>query len=186
MNILKFFKVFKKKDYNPDYNPDYDYAFAFDYGDESSYESIYKNNKDIAAFTVESNAYKPIKAYLNDAGWDLCSRQNIILTPHDIFTIDTGVHVDIPNGYFGLVLPRSSISNRGILVFTGVIDSGYKGSVKINIMNLKNEPQVSIKKGDRVAQLILMPYYYDTIINGIHQYKRYKRGYNGFGSSGKA
>lgn len=177
MNILKFFKVFKKKDY--------DYAFAFDYGDEASYENIYKNNKDIAAFTVESNAYKPIKAYLNDAGWDLCSKQDIILTPYDIFTIDTGVHIDIPNGYFGLVLPRSSISNKGILVFTGVIDSGYKGSVKINIMNLKNEPQVSIKKGDRVGQLILMPYYYDTIINGIHLYKKYKRGYNGFGSSGR-
>lgn len=145
---------------------------------------------------IEDKALTPIKKYSTDAGIDLfiynfdqeLNHFGYYLHPHDTEIIDTGFHINIPNGYYGLVLPRSSTSAKGLLIHTGVIDSGYTGSIKIVATNLRNKA-FYLSGNTRIAQLVIQKckdirldickeedfYSNDTISN---------RGDNGFGSTG--
>lgn len=105
---------------------------------------------------------------------------------HVVF--DTGIHIDLPAGTVGLLFPRSSTSLRGILIHTGVIDSGYLGSIKIVATCLKNGVEIEI--GQRIAQLVILPLYaYKEIVqlplSELPAPKEGERGFKGFGSTGK-
>lgn len=80
-------------------------------------------------YQLDTGAYKPVKAHEADAGFDLFAREDVALSPDKTFKVDTGVHVLIPEGYVGLVLPRSSYNCAGVATPTGVIDAGYTGSI---------------------------------------------------------
>ena len=132
-------------------------------------------------FQLDKGAYKPLKSHQNDAGFDLSCREDHVLEPNVANTIDTGVHILIPEGYVGLVCPRSSFNVKGISTPIGVVDAGYTGSIRVVLepFNL-----TKIFKGNRIAQLVILPLPHFDLIEGDVTKLKTERGCNGFGSSG--
>ena len=128
---------------------------------------------------------KPLRhVHENDAGFDIESIEDVIVSAKD-FTpkIHTGVHVDIPAGYFGLVKERSGMASKGIFVMGGVIDSGYHGEIMVNLANMSGK-DYKIRTGDRIAQLIIIPC--SAYMQQGNPEKIFsERGADGFGSSGR-
>ena len=121
--------------------------------------------------------------YESDAGWDLESVEDVIV-PAQEFTpmIHTGVRVAIPDGYFGLIKERSSMAAKGIFVMGGVIDSGYRGEIMVNLANIGGY-DYEIKSGDRIAQLIILPC--SAVMVQDNWLPVSERDENGFGSTGR-
>lgn len=120
----------------------------------------------------------------NDAGQDITANDDYIIYPYNSESISTGLRVNIAEGYVGLVWSRSGLSfNSNIETGAGCIDSGYTGEVKVKLYN-NGEGQLSIQKGDRIAQLITLPV--DTSdYEQVDELINTKRGDKGFGSTGK-
>ena len=115
---------------------------------------------------------EPFRANESDAGYDLFSTQYIVIEPFQRRLVSTGINVEIPQGFYGRIAPRSGLAcKKGIDVMAGVIDSGYRGEVKVLLINLNFEGynlqpnvfesmfgtanKIEIKPGDRIAQLII-------------------------------
>ena len=101
----------------------------------------------------------PERANPWDAGLDLYSIEESVLKPGELKLIRTGIAIAIPRGYVGLVKDRSSKAVRGLHCLAGVIDPGYREEVKVVMINLSKE-SVKIKKGERIAQMLLVPVAY--------------------------
>ena len=102
----------------------------------------------------------PEYARPGDAGLDLCSRVNVLLAAGDRGAVPTGVAIAIPPGHAGLVLPRSGLALRhGVTVVNspGLVDSGYRGELIVALVNLGDDPY-EIRRGDRIAQLVVVPF----------------------------
>jgi len=145
---------------------------------------FFKNKKRKVSFYGE----KPYKPHKNDAGWDLTNQSEGVVDGHHGALLSTGFRMDIPAGFCGLVLPRSSISVQNILVSTGVIDSGYKGEVRVNVFNLNPSPFM-FERGQRIAQLVIVPILQCSMketwsLNAFLEVVT-DRSEGGFGSSGK-
>jgi len=124
------------------------------------------------------------KSYSTDAGYDLGSSEDIVLGPGETMLIPTGIQVTIPTGYFGLLVGRSSLQTKlNCVLITGVIDAGYRGEVLMNVSNLDDCFQRKIKKGSRIAQLIVMPIYTGEVILNVTKLSTTERGEGGFGST---
>jgi dUTP pyrophosphatase len=110
---------------------------------------------------VRTTSQYPSQSYENDAGWDLCAAARTQLAARGgRALIRTGVHVSIPIGYAGLVLPRSGLASRhGITLINspGLVDPGYTGELRIAMINHDNDHDYTIEPGDRIAQLLLTP-----------------------------
>ncbi len=107
---------------------------------------------------LNENAILPEKQHDSDAGYDLYSIEEIILKPNQIYKVKTGIAIQIPNNYGGLVLPRSGLSSKyGISLINtpGLIDPGYRGELLIPLINHSSN-EYTINKNERVAQLILI------------------------------
>lgn len=143
-------------------------------------------------------AILPTRGHSDDAGIDLyvCitdedlmeygEGNGIVLKPGDVYMFDTGIAFDLPEGYFGLVVVRSSIGIKKQLRLmnqAGVIDQGFKDSVKIALHNFGSEPQ-EIRHGDRIAQMILLPYV-TFPIEEVDKLTDTERGTGGIGSTGR-
>lgn len=120
-------------------------------------------------------------------GIDLyCSNdEDIIIEPGDMKKINTDLRLEIPEGFFGAVYPRSSTGVKRHLMLAntvGIIDSDYRGEIMIFMYNYGNNPQV-IKKGDRIAQLVIQPYERCELIK-VDSLEETDRGESGFGSTG--
>jgi dUTP pyrophosphatase len=129
----------------------------------------------------------PVPAHLGDAGLDLYAREDAIIPARGgRLLMPTGVAVAIPHGYMGLVVPRSGLAlKHGItLVNTpGIIDSGYRGELKVVMINTDPEHDYEVKRGDRVAQLIISRY--DNVTwTEVTELSGFDRG-GGFGHSGR-
>ena len=130
-----------------------------------------------------STSRLPEKAYGFDAGWDLFSDEDITIPPHATHAISTGIAIQLPDGFFGKIFDRSGNALRnGYQVLAGVIDNGYRGEVKIVVLNYTDNP-ITIKKGDKVAQLVLIKTYYSEV-KECKELSPTERGKKGFGSSG--
>ena len=129
----------------------------------------------------------PVPAHLGDAGLDLYAREDAIIPARGgRLLMPTGVAVAIPHGYMGLAVPRSGLAlKHGItLVNTpGIIDSGYRGELKVVMINTDPELDYEVKRGDRVAQLIISRY--DNVTwTEVTELSGFDRG-GGFGHSGR-
>lgn len=133
-------------------------------------------------YELDHNAYVPVRAHENDACFDLACKEDQILEPKVANVIDTGVHILIPEGYVGLLCPRSSFNVKGIGTPIGVIDADFTGSIKVVL-----EPYnlTKIFKGNRVAQLLILPLPKIEMVAGKVIGVNTARGENGYGSSGK-
>lgn len=127
----------------------------------------------------------PIPAYAKegDAGMDLRSTVTTIIPKLSWVLISTGFAFEIPDGYVGLVKDRSGFAwKHGISTIAGVIDSGYRGEVKIVMVN-HSEEAVDLKAGDRIAQMLIQPAPQFTLVE-VPELSATVRGDKGFGSSG--
>ena len=129
----------------------------------------------------------PVPAHLGDAGLDLYAREDAVIPARGgRLLMPTGVAVAIPHGYMGLAVPRSGLAlKHGItLVNTpGIIDSGYRGELKVVMINTDPEHDYEVKRGDRVAQLIMSRY--DNVTwTEVTELRGFDRG-GGFGHSGR-
>lgn len=135
---------------------------------------------------VTDPKYTPTRAHPGDAGLDLRAAENTLLFPGDRQALDTGVSVEIPDGYVGLVCARSGNAAKlglGIVNGVGVIDSGYRGPVNVLLINLGRD-NVSINRGDRIAQLLIVPVETPSV-EAVSELSDSERGAGGLGSTGR-
>jgi dUTP pyrophosphatase len=127
----------------------------------------------------------PSNAHIGDAAVDLHSRVDLTLRPGERSAVPTGIAVSIPDGFAGLILPRSGHANRhgiGVVNGPGLIDSGYRGEISVLLINHGGE-SVSFARGDRIAQLAIVPV--PTVEwTEVETLDETERGDGGFGSSG--
>lgn len=128
----------------------------------------------------------PTKAHSIDAGFDLKARKDTSVFPQDTEFIPTGVCVEIPVGYIGLLFPRSSISKTPLRMANsvGVIDSGFTGEIKVPLYNTSEVEIRDIDRYDKIAQLVIVPLE-DVSIEVVDELSESERGQGGFGSTGR-
>ena len=129
----------------------------------------------------------PERAHPGDAGVDLRSTVDLVLAPGERAMVPTGIAVAIPQGYAGLVQPRSGLAARhgvGIVNAPGLIDAGYRGEVKVIAINLDRSEPFEIKRGDKIAQLVVYPVP-ELMVREVGELPASERGAAGFGSSGQ-
>jgi dUTP pyrophosphatase len=128
----------------------------------------------------------PSQAYAGDAGLDLVASESVILAPGARALVPTGVAVAIPDGYAGLVTPRSGLAARhGISVVNGpgLVDSGYRGELKVILLNTDRRESFTVEQGMRIAQLVVVMVPRVDVVEAV-ELAPSARGEGGFGSSG--
>jgi dUTP pyrophosphatase len=128
----------------------------------------------------------PSYAHPGDAGADLSASEAIELAPGERATIGTGVSIALPDGYVGFVVPRSGLAAKhGITIVNspGTVDAGYRGEIRITLLNTDVSVPYSVAIGDRIAQLIIMPVS-RAVFMPVAALPSSQRGEAGFGSSG--
>lgn len=141
---------------------------------------------------LEEDAIMPTKAHSSDAGFDLYSREDkLIPARHNMFnikeensaTFDTGVHIEIPEGYVGFLKSKSGLNVKHHITSDGVIDAGYTGSIVVKLYN-HGEDFYTVKKGDKITQLVILPIPEVELVQ-VNSLEESERGDKGFGSSGR-
>lgn len=131
------------------------------------------------------NSQIPTKGSEHSAGYDLYSCCNSLIYPQERALVKTGIVLEIPEGYYGRIAPRSGLAlKNGIDVMAGVIDSDYRGEIGVILYNTDKNVPFHIKIGDRIAQLIIEKYHtFD--IEKVETLNPTQRNSGGFGSTGK-
>lgn len=144
------------------------------------------DNVHVSIKILSRDAQIPHMAYNGDAGVDLRSVERIVLEPQERAMVATGLAIALPEGYAGFVLPRSGLAAKhGISIVNapGLIDSNYRGELKVILLNTDPDKSFTIEIGDRIAQLIVMSV--PTInFEQVEELTESQRGESGFGSSG--
>lgn len=137
---------------------------------------------------MDPAAELPAAQHVGDAGLDLRSTADLVVQPGERAMVPTGLAVAIPEGHAGLVLPRSGLAARHGLTLAnapGLIDTGYRGEVICAVVNLDRSEPVSIAKGDRIAQLLVVAVA-DVAPGWVTELPETGRGDAGFGSTGRS
>jgi len=132
---------------------------------------------------VQMDAKLPQYGHTGDAGLDLFSSIDFVLEKGQFEAIPSGVKVAIPDGYVGLIWDKSGVSLKGVHRLAGVIDSGYRGEVKVVMINLSDKP-FAIDKGMKIAQMLVQPIIMVCVVE-TEDLDNTSRGEGGFGSTGK-
>lgn len=143
---------------------------------------------DVLVQMLDPDLPLPRYAHPGDAGADLCARTDITLAPHERALVPTGVALALPAGFAAFVHPRSGLALRhglGMVNAPGTIDAGYRGEISVLLINHDPSEPVHIKRGDRIAQLVIqqvstVTFHEVQVLPGSH------RGDGGFGSTGTA
>ena len=142
-----------------------------------------RSERKINVKLINDEAQLPTRANKFDAGWDLYSVDKCTIDPNGRQLINIGIALAIPKGYVGLIWPRSGLAVKsGVDVFAGVIDSGYRGEVKVCLYNSSTDT-VHISPGDRVAQILFQAIGQFDLVQS-EQLTNTPRDVGGFGSSG--
>ena len=140
---------------------------------------------DVAIRRLRPDAVLPQQAYEGDAGVDLAACEGTVLEPGSRAVVATGLAVEIPDGYAGLVLPRSGLAARhgiGVVNSPGLIDSGYRGEIRVVLINSDREAAFVVEPGMRIAQLVIAPVASVRLVE-VEELATSERGARGFGSS---
>ena len=132
---------------------------------------------------LDDNAIKPVRAHATDAGLDLCTPVSFVINPGESFVVDTGVHIEIPRGYVGMLKSKSGLNVKYGITSEGVIDEGYTGSIVAKLYN-HGDLIKGFTRGMKITQLVLVPYIAPEI-EFVDALGDTERGDNGFGSTGK-
>ena len=134
---------------------------------------------------LKSNIKLPIKMKEGDAGFDVFSTENVTIGPGERYNFSLGFALEIPIGNVVLIQERSGMANNnGVLTIGNVIDSGYRGECHAILFN-SSQLSIQIKKGQKIAQLLLLFGYTGKNIEEVEELSDTERGNNGFGSTGK-
>lgn len=132
---------------------------------------------------LDEGAYMPVRAHETDAGADILSPKEFVLSGKNSAVIHTGVHVELPAGHAGILKSKSGLNVKHDIVGEGVIDEGYDGEIVVKLYNQGNTPH-TFRREDKLIQLLIVPVLYcgfeqvDEISGG-------DRGAGGFGSTGR-
>jgi dUTP pyrophosphatase len=135
---------------------------------------------------LDARATLPSRAHRSDAGLDLHALDGHVLGPGERARVQTGIAVEIPDGFAGLVLPRSGLAARyGIALVNapGLIDAGYRGEVGVLLLNTDRSAAFTVAAGDRIAQLVLIGVPTPEVVE-VDALAVSERGGGGFGSTG--
>ena len=134
---------------------------------------------------LHEDAVLPQRAYPGDAGFDLAACERVRLEPGARALVGTGLAVAIPEGYAGFVQPRSGLAARhGISVVNspGLVDSGYRGELRVVLLNTDARESFTVEPGMRIAQLVVLPVPAISLLE-VEELAESERGVRGFGSS---
>lgn len=179
------------------------YALPVEYTDEEkkAYKSVVDQNVTYAKFfnlfggtdifgdtflSEKQKAAIDIASKLTDSEWDDYFKSKIIIMPHETKMIPTGIAIAVPTGYMGCIYARSGLASKHGLApanCVGIVDSDYRGEVKVALHNYSNKNQV-IDVGERIAQLVIQPISLCTPVE-VEELDETNRGVGGFGSSGQ-
>ena len=132
---------------------------------------------------LHNSAKAPTKGHVNAAGWDLYSSEGVSIPAGATVLVSTGISIAVPKEHVALIWDRSSMGVKGVHRHAGVIDSGYRGEVKVCLHNTTKEPY-HIERGDRIAQMLIQEAP-NFIKHVVHELDSTDRGDGGFGSTGK-
>lgn len=133
---------------------------------------------------LHPDAKIPTYAHHNDAGFDLYAMESVTIPVGVRVLVGTGIAVEIPDGYVGLIWDKSGLSNNhGLKTLGGVMDAGYRGEIKVGLMNLSDE-DYTITTGHKVAQMLIQKVEHAEI-KEVAELTDTARGHGGFGSTGK-
>lgn len=143
-----------------------------------------KNKLVLKIKKLVEDAKIPTYAHTGDAGLDFFAYQTVTIKPGESHSIKTGIAVEIPESYVGLVWDKSGLSmNHGLKVLGGVIDSSFRGEVVMSLFNL-SQKEYTLEKGQKIAQMIIQKFE-EVIVNEVEELSETSRGEEGFGSTGK-
>jgi dUTP pyrophosphatase len=134
---------------------------------------------------LRPDAVVPARAYSGDAGLDLSSCERVELAPGERALVPTGLAIAIPDGYAGFVQPRSGLAAKhGISIVNtpGLVDSGYRGELLVNLVNTDPRDGFVVEAGMRIAQLVILPIPELDLVE-VDELPESERGVRGFGSS---
>ena len=132
---------------------------------------------------LDKGAYMPERAHKADAGYDLRTPKADMIHAKGSLVIDTGVHIEIPEGYAGVICSKSGLNVKHGIISDGLIDSGYTGSICVKLYNLSDKSYI-FEAGDKISQIMFIP----ILSVGLKKtltLKNTERGDRGFGSTGK-
>ena len=135
---------------------------------------------------IKCKGHKPSYANEFAAGLDLRSNERVVIKKGEIIDIKSKLALEIPSGHFGMVVARSGLSFKNqikLINDVGIIDEDYRGDIGIRLINEGDEDYI-IEDGDRVAQMIIIPYIQPSL-EYVKELKKTDRGTRGFGSTGK-
>ena len=130
-----------------------------------------------------NGAFMPEFAHETDAGADLRSPVDVVVPARGSAVIDTGVHVEIPEGYVGMLKSKSGLNVKHNLIGEGVIDCGFMGSIRVKLYNL-GDTDYQILRGDKIIQMVILPCAYCEFTQ-VDKFAETERGDGGFGSTGR-
>ena len=140
---------------------------------------------EVAIVRLRDGAELPRQAYEGDAGLDLVACAGVTLEPGERAFVPTGIAAEIPDGYAGFVQPRSGLAARhgiGVVNSPGLIDSGYRGEVRVVLLNTDRSEPFTVERGMRIAQLVVAPVAAVRLVE-VEELAASERGARGFGSS---
>ena len=140
---------------------------------------------EVAFQRLRDEAVVPSRAYDGDAGLDLSACERVVLQPGERGMVNTGLAVAVPEGYAGFVQPRSGLASRhGITIVNtpGLVDSGYRGELRVVLLNTDARESFVVEPGMRIAQLVVVPVATVDPIE-VEELPESERGVRGFGSS---
>jgi dUTP pyrophosphatase len=143
---------------------------------------------DLAVKRLRPDARLPERAYAGDAAFDLHAAVDLVIAPQERAVVSTGIALGLPPGVAALTLPRSGLAARhGITIVNapGLIDPGYRGEIKVILLNTDRSAEFVVHAGDRIAQLLLVDLL-DTTMVEVDELNDTPRGARGLGSSGTA
>lgn len=128
-------------------------------------------------------AFMPVRSHDTDAGADIRSPIDVVVPARSSRVIDTGVHIQLPHGYVGMLKSKSGLNVKHGITSEGVIDEGYTGQIKVKLYNHSNKTY-GIERGDKITQLVIIPCAY-VDFDLVDDLEDSERGCDGFGSTGK-
>lgn len=138
---------------------------------------------------LDPGAFMPERAHETDAGYDLKTPYDMILPPTTTMhgtgwiVVDTGVHMEIPKGFCGLLVSKSGLNVKNHITGTGLVDSGYTGSIRVKLYNHTDEEH-KFERGDKLIQIVILPVHTPRL-ELAEEIDETERGENGFGSTGR-
>lgn len=125
------------------------------------------------------NYKKPDRAHYNDSGGDVFSAEDVVIPPHSVRAVKTGVGVILPDGYDAVLHCKSGLSKKGLWASNAPIDAGYRGEIHAILHNTTEEP-FEIKQGQKIGQIVVRPVIYATFVDELFE----EREDGAFGSTG--